>query len=109
MLTGKAKEAFDRQKPWYFNFLPKKYKNLIIYRWLVTDGSIPIDLWSRYNEGFSYCVTNPDLDKNIVYVCSGKVGKWNKSFDNNIERAIHIANIVYNEPSIVNIPRKFFD
>lgn len=109
MLTGKAKQDFNRQKPWYFRFLPNSYKNLIVYRWLVTEGKIPIDIWARNNEGFSYTVTNPDIEKDIVYICSGKVGNWNKSFDNNIERAIHIANIVYNDPSIMNIPRQFFD
>lgn len=108
LLTHQTLIDFNKYKPFYFNLLPFKFKLLIIFRWLVTKGKIPIDVWSRSNDGFSYTVTHPNLFINKVYTCSGTSGNWNKDFDDNLKRAIRIANILYNDSRIVNIPRVNF-
>lgn len=104
ILTDKALQDFNKQKPWYFWLLPEKYRNLIIYRWFLNDEKFWINLWCRDN-GYDYGVEHPNSAINKVYV---GVGKGIEDFDENIRRAITVANILYNDRSIVEIPRIFF-
>lgn len=94
MLTGKAKEDFGKYKKWYFIFLPKHIKYLIIFRWFNCHAIICIDIKHWIGDGFNFAVTHPFKDE--VYVSNEKGGQRTKSFELNIIRAIKKADEIYN-------------
>lgn len=105
MLTNKTLEAFNLYKPWYFTFLPVKYKQLIILRWFNTRTDICVDIQHWRGDGFDYNVQHPIYD--AVYVPRQKAGERTKDFDYILKKALVIANFIYNHRLKENIPYQF--
>lgn len=74
---------------------------------MVTLGGIGVIVWTNDKMNYSYSVTHPNKNIDKVYVCDKSVDNWNKSFDNNLHKALHIDNMLYNNNNLIEIPRQF--